>query len=513
MPHPSQSLSSGASAMNFDQLIKFAVEQGASDIHLQTGASPLLRIGGLIRAVESPPVSADELRQFIASIKPGVTAESLTGMMVEGLDFSHAVPGLCRFRCNVYSHLGTPAMVMRVVRLKVRSMDELQLPPVLRDITLSLRGLTLVTGTTGSGKTTTLAAMIDLINNAFRCKIITIEDPIEYIHTNQKAMISQLEVGRDTPSFEHGLRQALRQDPDVILVGEVRDSETMRMALRAADTGHQVFTTVHSSNAAQTIERILAMVPPEERSIATSQLAGALQAVISQRLAVTRDGGRRPAMEILRGGPGDLEVHHGEPAGRPQRLHRHPRAGHAAVRPAPDRSVQPEGHLGHRGHAAGDQPRGRGAGAAGDPLTTRRAEAIPEALVKRRDPGNAPGSRGEIGRVGGEALESAPGSTARSELPGMRLGSVAEELGDVGHDGPDVLVGQLALVGVVDLDLVVIPHQDRDVRIPGQLVVGRSAGFSEHRQRNVLDAIVLRQLAEFLARLVRFACRRRRRNS
>jgi twitching motility protein PilT len=289
--------------MNFEQLIKFGVEQGASDIHLQTGASPLLRIGGLIRAVESPPVSADELQQFITAIKPGVTAESLAEMMVQGLDFSHAVPGLCRFRCNVYSHLGTPAMVMRVVRLKVRSMDELQLPAVLRDITLSLRGLTLVTGTTGSGKSTTLAAMVDLINNGFRCKIVTIEDPIEYIHTNQKAMISQLEVGRDTPSFEHGLRQALRQDPDVILVGEVRDSETMRMALRAADTGHQVFTTVHSSNAAQTIERILAMVPPEERPIATSQLAGALQAVISQRLAVTRDGGRRPAMEILRGGP------------------------------------------------------------------------------------------------------------------------------------------------------------------------------------------------------------------
>ncbi len=151
--------------MNFDQLIKFGVEQGASDIHLQTGASPLLRIGGLIRTVESPPVSADELRQFIASIKPGVTAESLTEMMVQGLDFSHAVPGLCRFRCNVYSHLGTPAMVMRVVRLKVRTMDELQLPAVLRDITLSLRGLTLVTGTTGSGKTTTLASMVDLINN------------------------------------------------------------------------------------------------------------------------------------------------------------------------------------------------------------------------------------------------------------------------------------------------------------------------------------------------------------
>lgn len=289
--------------MKFEQLVLFGVEQGASDIHLQTGASPLLRISGQIRAVESPPVAEDELRQFILSLKPGLSAEKLTEAMVAGLDFSYAIPGTSRFRCNVYSHLGTPAMVMRTVKLKVPTLEELHLPAVLRDITLSLRGMTLLTGTTGSGKSTTLAAMVDLINNSFRCKIITIEDPVEYLHTNVKAMISQLEVGQDTPTFEHGLRQALRQDPDVILVGELRDSETMRMALRAADTGHQVFATVHSSNASQTIERVLAMVPPEERKIATSQLAGSLEAVLSQRLAVTRDGKLYPAMEILRGGP------------------------------------------------------------------------------------------------------------------------------------------------------------------------------------------------------------------
>ncbi len=289
--------------MNFEQLIRFAVEQGASDLHFQTGAAPLLRINGLIRTVESPPVSDQELRQFILSIHPGLNAESLGETMVQGFDFSYAIPGLCRFRCNIYSQMGTPAMVMRTIQLKVRTLEELLLPPVIRDIALSMRGLTLVTGTTGSGKTTTLAAMVDLINHTYRCKIITIEDPIEYAHTNQKAMISQLEIGQDTPSFEHGLRQALRQDPDVILVGEVRDSETMRMALRAADTGHQVFTTVHSSNAAQTIERVMAMIPPEERGIATSQLAGSLVAVISQRLAVTRDNNRRAVMEILRGGP------------------------------------------------------------------------------------------------------------------------------------------------------------------------------------------------------------------
>jgi twitching motility protein PilT len=289
--------------MNFDQLIKFAVEQNASDVHLQTGAAPLLRINGQIRTVESPPISSEALLQFIVSLKPKLALDQVEEMMVPGLDFSYAIPGVSRFRCNVYSHLGTPAMVLRVIKLKIRTIEELQLPPVLRDIALSHRGMTLLTGTTGSGKSTTLAAMIDLINNSYRCKIITIEDPIEYLQTNQKALISQLEVGQDTPSFEHGLRQALRQDPDVILVGELRDSETMKMALRAADTGHQVFATVHSSNAAQTIERILAMVPPEERKIATSQLAGSIEAVISQRLAVTLAGSRRPAMEILRGGP------------------------------------------------------------------------------------------------------------------------------------------------------------------------------------------------------------------
>lgn len=289
--------------MNFEQLVLFGVEQGASDIHLQTGAAPLLRISGQIRTVESPPVAENELRQFILSLKRGLAAENLDEVMVAGLDFAYAIPGVSRFRCNIYSHLGTPALVMRIVKLKVPTLEELHLPAVLRDVTLSLRGLTLLTGTTGSGKSTTLAAMVDLINRTFRCKIITIEDPVEYVHTNSKAMISQLELGQDTPSFEHGLRQALRQDPDVILVGELRDSETMRMALRAADTGHQVLATVHSSNASQTIERVLAMVPPEERKIATSQLAGSLEAVISQRLAVTREGSRCPAMEILRGGP------------------------------------------------------------------------------------------------------------------------------------------------------------------------------------------------------------------
>jgi twitching motility protein PilT len=177
----------------------------------------------------------------------------------------------------------------------------LQLPPVVNDIALSQRGLTLVTGTTGSGKSTTLATMIDHINTHLRAKIITIEDPIEYIHGNKKSLVCQLELGNDTPSYDQALRQALRQDPDVILVGELRDVETLRTALRAADTGHQVFSTLHSANAPQTIERIIAMFPPNEHKLLLSQLAGAVEAIISQRLLTTREGKRRPALEILRG--------------------------------------------------------------------------------------------------------------------------------------------------------------------------------------------------------------------
>jgi len=186
--------------INFDQLIKFAVEQNASDLHFQTGAAPLLRINGQIRNVESPPLTNEVMRQFILSLRPKMTADELDLQLVQGLDFSYSIPGLSRFRVNVYSHLGAPAMVLRVIKLKIRTVEELQLPPVIKDIALSHRGLTLVTGTTGSGKSTTLAAMIDLINSSYRCKIITIEDPVEFMHTNQKALISQVEVGQDTRS-------------------------------------------------------------------------------------------------------------------------------------------------------------------------------------------------------------------------------------------------------------------------------------------------------------------------
>ena len=288
-------------AIDLQKLLQFAVENDASDVHLQALAAPMIRIAGQMRAVNAEPLTEEEVRGFIASIGPEGLEGDLDTAIVQGLDFSYEIAGLSRFRCSGYRHLGKAGISMRIIRFQIPSIEDLHLPKVINDIALSRRGLTLLTGTTGSGKSTTLAAMIDLINKTYRSKIITVEDPIEYIHTNQTALISQLEVGLDTPSFLQALRQALRQDPDVILVGELRDVQSLRMSLQAADTGHQVFSTVHSATAAQTVERIIAMFPPAEHKLLLSQLAGSIEAIISQRLVSTLEEGRRPAVEILRG--------------------------------------------------------------------------------------------------------------------------------------------------------------------------------------------------------------------
>src|SRR5262245_7368786 len=289
--------------MDLQQLLKFAVDNNASDLHLQAGSVPMLRIGGQIRFATIPPLDNEQVRNILVSLLPERMRARVDEAVISGLDFSHAAPELARFRCSAYSQLGRFGIVMRVIRTRIPSIEELNLPKVLRDIALSERGLVLLTGTTGSGKSTTLAAMIDLVNDNLRNKIITIEDPIEFIHVNKKSMISQLELGSDTPSFDQALRQALRQDPDVILVGELRDVETLRMALRAADTGHQVFSTVHSATASQTIQRIIAMFPPAEHALLLSQLSSCIEAIISQRFVTTIDGKRRPAVDILRGSP------------------------------------------------------------------------------------------------------------------------------------------------------------------------------------------------------------------
>jgi twitching motility protein PilT len=289
--------------MDFQVLLRFGVEHDASDVHIQAGFPPVVRIGGIIRITDQPAVTDEQARQFIRSIAPARLRDDLDERLLRGLDFSYAAPGLSRFRCSAYQHLGAAGIAMRIVKDKIPTIQELHLPNVVADIALAGRGLTLLTGTTGSGKSTTLAAMIDLINQTRSCKIITIEDPVEYIHTPKNAIIAQLEVGSDTISFDQALRQGLRQDPDVVLVGELRDMDTLRIALRAADTGHQVLSTVHSANAPQTVERIIAMFPPEEHKLLLTQLAGNLEAIISQRLLICRDGSRRPAAEILRGGP------------------------------------------------------------------------------------------------------------------------------------------------------------------------------------------------------------------
>jgi len=285
----------------FDEIMQFAVKNDASDIHLQAHSPPMLRIGGAVRFIECPSLVHEELLQFISSLVPYLEPAVLAAAIDKGLDFSYAIPGLCRFRCSVYRQMGHVGMVMRLIRDKIPTLESLNLPKVIADIALSQRGLTLVTGTTGSGKSTTLAAMIDLINASNQTKILTIEDPIEYVHTPKKSFITQIGVGIDTPSFGQALRQALRQDPDIILIGELRDVESLRIALHAADTGHQVFSTVHSSNAPQTIERIISMFPQAEHKILLTQLAGTLEGIISQRLLSTIDGKRMPAVEILRG--------------------------------------------------------------------------------------------------------------------------------------------------------------------------------------------------------------------
>ena len=259
-----------------------------------------MRIKGQVREIDAPALTDEQLRSFIRAIGPRAVVDDIDAAMVRGWDFSFGASGQARFRCNLFSHLGQPALVIRVILPKIRTIEELHLPPVIREITQARRGLTLMSGATGSGKSTTLAAMVDLLNTSYHLKILTIEDPVEYEHQSHKSMVSHVEVGRDTPSFDQGLRQATRQAPDVILVGELRDPETVQMALRAADTGHQVLATIHSSNAAHTVERLLAMLPPAVLPIAREQLAASLVGIISQRLTNSKTAERWPVVEVLR---------------------------------------------------------------------------------------------------------------------------------------------------------------------------------------------------------------------
>jgi twitching motility protein PilT len=288
-------------AMNFEQLLKFGVDQGASAIHLQAEASPQLRIGGLIRNVEGPAVKADELKAFIASIAPKSVGSDIDKSLTVGSVFSASIAA-GRFRCAIFSQIGGPGLVLRGVPSTIRSVEDLNLPRGVREVALASRGLILVVGPGGSGRTSTLAAMVDLINGASYQKIVTIEAPVEYLHANKKAMITQMEVGLNATSFEHGLGLALQQDADVIVVGDLRDGAVARMALGAAEGGRRVLAVMTGLYVTQAIERFISLIPPDQRETAISQLAAVLEGVIAQRLARTRDGKFRPAVEVFRGG-------------------------------------------------------------------------------------------------------------------------------------------------------------------------------------------------------------------
>ena len=285
--------------MDINQLLKDATDQGASDVHLKVGNYPVVRVNGQLKPLTtSVRLDHESLVTMAATIMSANQRQRFKD--AQELDLAYSVAGLGRFRCNVFQQRGTIGIVLRVIPMGVKTFDELDLPPVLRTIANEQRGLVLVTGTTGSGKSTTLAAMIDHINNTRDTHIITIEDPIEYLHRDNLSILNQREIGSDTRSFAHALRSALRQDPDVILVGEMRDMETIETALHAAETGHLVFSTLHTLDATETINRVISVFPPHQQKQIRLQLASVLKAAVAQRLIPRTDGTSRvPAVEVL----------------------------------------------------------------------------------------------------------------------------------------------------------------------------------------------------------------------
>ena len=287
-----------AAGFQFRQAIVQMVQRGASDLLLKAGRPPTVRVNGALLLLPMPPLRPEELKSLAESL---MTPRQLRDFNeLKEADFGIGVPGIGRFRTNVFLQRGTMSFALRAIPYEVRNIRDLLLPPVLEEIALRPRGLVLVTGITGSGKSTALAAMIDHVNRLRRVNIITIEDPIEFLHRDQLANVSQREVGSDTLSFGGALRHVLRQDPDVILIGEIREMETMDTALKAADTGHLVLTTIHTTDATQTISRVLSFYPPHQHSEIRMLLSTALAAVVSLRLVPRADGkGRIPAAEVL----------------------------------------------------------------------------------------------------------------------------------------------------------------------------------------------------------------------
>jgi twitching motility protein PilT len=285
--------------MHINDILKVATERKASDVHLKVGSHPIIRVDGqLVPLVEFKRLMQEDTIAMAFSMMSSQQKEKFKQFLE--IDIAYSVPGLGRFRCNIFQQRGSVGLVLRLIPARILTIRELLLPPVLERIASEERGLVLVTGTTGSGKSTTLAAMIDYINSTRNVHIVTIEDPIEFLHRDKKSIVNQREVDVDTRSFAVALRSALRQDPDVILVGEMRDFETIETALLAAETGHLVFSTLHTLDATETINRIIAVFPPHQQKQIRIQLAAVLKAIISMRLLPRADGlGRVPAVEVL----------------------------------------------------------------------------------------------------------------------------------------------------------------------------------------------------------------------
>ena len=288
--------------MDISDLLAFSVKNKASDLHLSSGVSPMIRVHGDVRKMNLPSLSHEQVHAMVYNIMNDGQRKTFKETLE--CDFSFEIPNIARFRVNAFNQNRGAGAVFRTIPSVVLTLEQLNAPKIFKEIAEMPRGLVLVTGPTGSGKSTTLAAMVDYVNEHYYGHILTVEDPIEFVHTSKKCLINQREVGPNTQSFANALRAALREDPDVILVGEMRDLETIRLALSAAETGHLVFGTLHTSSAAKTIDRVVDVFPAAEKEMVRSMLSESLRAVISQTLCKTKDGeGRVAAHEIMIGTP------------------------------------------------------------------------------------------------------------------------------------------------------------------------------------------------------------------
>jgi twitching motility protein PilT len=285
--------------MDITNLLVFGVEQGASDCHLSSGEPPMIRIDGDLKKLDNPALTKEEVHALVYDIMSDVQRRVFEE--THECDFSFELGQVARFRVNVFMQRKGEGAVFRTIPTKVMSLEELGMPPILKQLCEKDKGLILVTGPTGSGKSTTLAAMVDYLNSSFEGHILTVEDPIEFVHQSKKCLVNQRELGLHTHSFGNALRSALREDPDIILVGEMRDLETIQLALTAAETGHIVFGTLHTSSAPKTVDRIIDVFPPNQQAQVRSMFAESIEAVITQTLLKKKVGGRAAALEILTG--------------------------------------------------------------------------------------------------------------------------------------------------------------------------------------------------------------------